>query len=188
VYRPLHGTEDDARAARAYLEQGIHSLPYDPDVWLHYAQFVAFMGPAYLSSAPERDQWRKDGTVALEHAAELGADVDKAIVASTMMNRRFGEKEASIRFLQRAYALADDPATRAEIAGRLEVLNASREEERAEDVVQAIDNRWRREMPFLSRDEFMLLGPLRGPASCAGLASEGQRACAASWDEAVGER
>jgi tetratricopeptide (TPR) repeat protein len=188
VYRPIHGTEEDARAARAYLEKGLAMLPYDPDIWLHYGQFVAFMGPSYLTSEDEKMQWRKDGALALERAAELGAEVDKAIVASSILSHRFGENEASIRFLKRAYALADDEATKAEIAAKLELLNASREEEQAEDVVQAIDNRWRRQIPFVSRDEFLLLGPLRGPASCAGPGSEGRRECAASWDDAVGAR
>jgi hypothetical protein len=188
VYRPIHGTEEDARAARTYLEKGIATMPYDPDVWLHYAQFVAFTGPSYLASEDERTQWRREGALALERAAELGAQVDKAIVASSILNRKFGEKEASIRFLKRAYALADDEATRAEIAAKLEILQASSEEEEAEDVIRTIDGRWRRQIPFISRDEFLLLGPLRGPASCAGLGSEGKRECAASWDDAVGSR
>jgi hypothetical protein len=188
IYRPIHGTEEDARAARVYLEKGVASLPFDPEVWLHYGQFIAFLAPSYLSSDTEKDQWRKEGALALEHAAELGAEVEEAIVASSMLDRRFGEKEASIRFLQRAYALADDDAKRAEISAKLELFKASREEEQAQDVIQMIDSKWRREMPFLSRDEFMLLGPLRGPASCAGPDSERRRECAQSWADAVGER
>jgi hypothetical protein len=184
VYRPMHGTEEDARAARAYLEKGVEAFPYDPDLWLHYGQFIAFMGPSYLSSDAEKDQWREEGARALEHAAELGADVGKALVASTMLNRRFGERAEAIRALRRIYALADDEATRAEIAGRLLVLQASEEDERAESVVQFIDNRWRRELPFVSRDEFLLLGPFRNSAACAGQGSAAAR-CALSWDDAV---
>jgi hypothetical protein len=185
VYRPIHGSEDDARAARVYLEKGIATFPYDPDIWLHYGQFIAFMGPTFLPTDAEKDRWREEGAYALEHAAELGADVDKALVASSMLNRRFGERDAAIRSLRRVYALADDDATRAEISARLEVLQASAEDDRAQGVVQAIDNAWRRDMPFVPRDEYLLLGPLRSPASCAGHGSEGRRDCATSWDDVV---
>jgi hypothetical protein len=185
VYRPLHGTEEDARAARAYLEQGIAALPYDPEIWLHYGQFVAFMGPSYLASEPEKDQWRERGTFAMAHAAELGADIDKSLVASSMMNRRFGERDAAIRTLTRAYSLTDDESVRAEIAAKLEVLKASREGEETERAMQTIEHFWRRDFPFLPRDEYLLLAPVADPAACAGLASGGQKSCATSWDEAV---
>jgi hypothetical protein len=185
VYRPIHGTEEDARAARAYLEQGIAALPYDPDVWLHYAQFIAFMGPSYLTSDTEKNKWREDGAFALAHAAELGADIDRSIVASTMLQRRFGERDASIRFLERAYALANDEETRAEISAKLEVLQASREQDQAQQAIQSIERQWRRDLPFVTRGEYLLLGPLVEPAACAGPASEVTAGCASSWDEAI---
>jgi hypothetical protein len=188
VYRPVHGTEEDARAARAYLERGIAELPYDPDVWLHYAQFVAFMGPSFLASDAEREKWKEEGAFALAHAAELGADVDRSIVASTMLNRRFGERDASIRFLERAYALANDETSRAEISAKLELLQASREQDQAQDAIQSFERQWRRDFPFLSRGEYLLLGPLIDPAVCAGPVSEGARGCPSSWDEAISPR
>jgi hypothetical protein len=133
----------------------------------------------------EKDRWKEEGAHALEHAAELGADVQKGLVASTMMNHRFGEREASIRSLQRIYALTDDEATRAEITAKLEVLESSRESDRTQCVIQTVDAQWHRELPFMSREVFMLLGPLHGPASCAGVAAGSRRECALSWDDAV---
>jgi hypothetical protein len=186
VYRPIHGSEEDARAARAYLEEGIAQMPYDPDVWFHYGQFIAFMGPSYLASDEEKDRWRERGAYAIEHAAELGADVGRALVASTMLNRRFGERAAAIHALRQSYGLTDDEALRAEISARLQVLQANEEDERAQGVVQAIDNAWHRDMPFMSRDEYLLLGPVRNSARCAGQGSDRSRACASSWDDAVG--
>jgi hypothetical protein len=188
VYRPIHGTEQDARAARAYLEQGIAALPYDPDVWLHYAQFVAFMGPSYLPSDAERDKWKEEGAFALAHAAELGADLDRSLVASAMLNRQFGEREASIRFLERAYALSNDEGSRAEISAKLEMLQASREQDQAQDAIRFIERQWHRDLPFLNRGEYLLLGPVVDPAACVGTVAASLPGCASSWDEALSRR
>jgi hypothetical protein len=186
VYRPIHGSEEDARAARAYLEQGIAALPYDPDLWLHYAQFIAFMGPSYLVSESEKERWREEGAFALGHAAELGADVDRSIlVASSMLNRRFGERDASIQFLERAYALANDDAARAEIAARLEVLQASRQRDEAQNAIGAVERQWRRDFPFVTRGEYLLLGPVVDEAACAGLVRGGAAECPSSWNDAI---
>jgi len=184
VFRPVHGTEDDARAARAYFERGIQALPYDPDVWVHYGQFIGFLGPSWLTSEAERDKWRQEGATALVHAGELGADIDTTLVASTMLTRRFGETDAAIRSLERLYAVADE-SRQAEISARLERLHANKERDEEAAAIQTIDNRWRHELPFVSRGEFLLLGPTADPASCVGLPSWGRRDCAESWDEAV---
>src|SRR5579859_4385760 len=34
AYRPIHGTEQDARDARRYLERGTVERPWEPDLWL----------------------------------------------------------------------------------------------------------------------------------------------------------
>lgn len=185
VFRPIHGTEKDARAARAYLKRGTEIMPYDPDIWLHYGQFVAFLAPSWIVSETEREEWRREGAMALLHAGDLGADVDKTLVASTMLSRRFGEKDAAIRALRQQYAMTDSESRRAEISARLEVLQASRQRDEAETVIQAIEGTWRRDFPFLTRGEYLLLGPRTDSAACAGLATEDQRECARSWDEAV---
>jgi hypothetical protein len=185
VFRPVHGTEEDAHAARAYFERGIREMPYDPDIWVHYGQFIAFLAPSWLTTEAERDQWRQDGAAALVHATDLGADIQQTLAATTMLSSRFGEKDAAIRALSREYALTDSESIRAEISAKLEKLQASRQRDQAETVIQTIEGEWRRELPFLRRDTFMLLGPLTDTAACAGPASEGRRECAPSWDDAV---
>jgi len=64
-FRPPRGDAEDARAARVYLERGIKVLPYDPEVWLHYGQFIGFLAPSFLTDDVERQAWRHDGAVAL---------------------------------------------------------------------------------------------------------------------------
>jgi hypothetical protein len=105
--------------------------------------------------------------------------------ATTMLGRRYGERDAAIRALTRAYALTEDDAIRAEIAAKLEILQGSQERDQAEQVIQSIEAQWRRDLPFMPRGEYLLLGPIDDPAACAGPPSATRPQCATSWDEAL---
>ena len=94
AYRPMQGTEQDVRLARGYLERGTRERPEDPNVWLTYGQFIAFIAPSFLTVDAEKDAWRKDGALAMAHAAELGADQDEAISAASMLTRAGATREA----------------------------------------------------------------------------------------------
>jgi hypothetical protein len=184
VYRPGHGTEQDARAARRYLEFGLKQRPNDHRIWLRYGQFLAFLAPSFLTSDTEKDDWRHVGAEALMKAVQLGADADRSLAAASML-KRWGKGDAARRYLGQMYALADDENTRAEIAASLHALNASEEQDAAERTIRAIESRWRQDMPFVPRGEFLLLGPGVDPARCAGLSMSGKPSCAHDWDDAL---
>jgi hypothetical protein len=181
-YRPMNGHEAEARASRVYLERGLQELPTDADVWLHYGQFVAFMGPSYLPSKDEQLAWKKDGALAIEHAVSLGADVDRGIAASSLLRNRMGEEAAAAKFLERAYALTDDETERAEIAARLEVMHDGQAMECGRKTVHAVEALWRATYPFLDRGTYTLVGPRPNAAHCVGAAASLERACARQWD------
>jgi hypothetical protein len=189
VYRPPRGTEDDARAARRYLKRGLRERPGDQAVWLSYGQFLAFLAPSFLTSQEEKDRWRHDGAEALMRAVELGADADRSLAAATILSKD-GERDAVIKHLQRAYALTDDPQTRDEIAAKLAHLEASArqsaEAEEAQRAVRFVESRWRRDYPFLTRGELLLIGPAVDTARCSGPDASRDPACARDWDDAIG--
>src|SRR3977135_578705 len=87
AYRPLQGTEDDARKARAYLERGTRERSQDPRLWMQYGQFVAFIGPSFLHTDKDREAWRTDGAKAIGHAVELGADAERALTVATVLTK-----------------------------------------------------------------------------------------------------
>lgn len=194
AYRPLQGTEDDVRKARAYLERGTRERPRDPAVWLEYGQFIAFMGPSFLHSDADKAAWRKDGAIAIAHAVELGADVDNSLTAASMLSRA-GEKQAAIRYLRRAYEFTEHPSMTAihqAIAGRLAALQAMADLDAADAAAHAIDERWQRELPYLSRDWYVVLGPSVDPARCAGVAGYGgpgcdRPDCCRDWADVLGD-
>ena len=167
VYRPIQGFEPDARLARKILERGTVERPNDWHVWLDYGEFIAYLAPSWIPSAEERQQWRHDGALAIARAVELGAAPDRSIdVASTL--KRFGERDAAIRQLERGYALTDDPVKREQIAQSLARLEAAGERDEIDRKRRLFDNDWRVSYPFVSRGEYAMLGPIVDPLKCAG--------------------
>lgn len=181
LFTPTGGTEEDARRARAYLERGTRERPYDPDTWLHYGQFIAFLAPSYLKDRAEIDAWKKDGALAITQAVDLGADPDRSLAATTIL-AKMGERKAAILHLQRAYALSDDEETRRQLRIKLERLEATPE---AEGTVSRVEHEWRSRYPFLSRSAALLIGPHRSPAACAGPESYRLPDCPHDWPAAV---
>jgi hypothetical protein len=179
VFTPGGGTEEDARIARRYLERGIKERPYDPQTWLHYGQFIAFLAPSFLKDKAEVEVWRKDGALALAKAVELGADADRALAATTILSKA-GERKAAIQAAQRAYAMADDPETQHQLLFKLQNLQANQDAELSRDMV---DNQWRTRWMFMSRGTTLLIGPPRSAAACAGARSYGEKACPLDWSD-----
>jgi tetratricopeptide (TPR) repeat protein len=184
-YRPMNGHEPDAIAARAYLERGLEVLPNDADLWLHYGQYLAFMGPAYRVSRIDTQEWRKTGALAIQHAVDLGVDVDRGIAASAVLRDRLGENEAAEKFLERAYALTDDEGERAEIIARLEAMHADQAMTCNRRTVEAVEAAWHHGYTFLDRGTFSLIAPTPDAIHCVGAVAALEPACARDWDKAL---
>jgi hypothetical protein len=183
AYRPLQGTEHDVRLARAYLERGMQTRADDYRVWREYGQFLIYIAPSFLHDSKEIEDWRRAGAEALGHAVELGADADQALPAATYLSRG-GATSATIHFLERAYALTEDPSmseVHETIRRRLVALEARAMFEAADATAKVIDARWHQEMPFIGRDRYLLLGPVTNPARCAGITATGDVQCARDW-------
>jgi hypothetical protein len=154
-------------------------------VWLEYGQFTAFLGPGFLGDkTEERERWRRDGAEAILKAVELGAAADRAVSAATILSNA-GELDATIAALGRAMAATQDPAARDEIQKKLDRLNAKAQGERWGRQIQAVESRWQKAFPFLTREMFLLIGPRLDSARCVGPDTEGAPECARDWDEVV---
>ncbi len=180
---PPGGNEEDARTARRYLERGTQERPYDPEVWMQYGQFVAFLAPSFLKDEAEIERWRVDGARAITHAVELGGDAQRSLAATTILSKA-GEDKATIDHLQRAYAMTEDNEMREQILLQLRKRKASSE---AEQAISFVDREWHTRYGFLSRGQTLLLGPSRSPTACAGPASYARGGCAPDWTAAVAE-
>jgi hypothetical protein len=177
LYTPGGVGEAEARAVRVVLERGIAERAHDPDVWLAYGQYLAFMAPSYLKDETEIQAWRKDGALALAHAVGLGADADRSLAASTILNKA-GEHQAALQNLEQAYSVTDDPETKRQILFKLQQMKVSFANEEA---VDNVEREWRTRWPFLPKGEALLIGPPRSTARCAGPTSYTREGCARDW-------
>jgi hypothetical protein len=117
------------------------------------------------------------------HAVELGAHADEALYAASLLSRA-GATSATIHFLERAYALTEDPSmseVHETIRRRLVGLEAHAMLEAADATAKIIDARWHQEMSFVPRDEYLLLGPVMDPVRCTGVAASRSAECTRDW-------
>jgi tetratricopeptide (TPR) repeat protein len=185
AYRPLQGTEDDVRKARAYLERGTRERPQDANLWMRYGQFIAFIAPSFLRTDADRDAWRKDGATAIGRAVEHGADAERALTAASILTRA-GETQVAIRYLERAYALTPSTSDVHESIGRrLATLEVFARRDATDEAARTVHTRWQEELPFVTHDQYLLLGPRVDVLRCSGLAAAEDRACARDWSAAV---
>jgi hypothetical protein len=194
AYRPMQGTADDVRKARAYMERGTRERPTDSRVWMEYGEFMAFIAPSFLQDESEKRAWRIDGARAMARAVELGGDPDRALSAAGLLTKA-GDAKGTVGFLRRAYAMTEGQsmeAVHARIGEVLASLEVSAMRERADATYRAIDERRSNELPGVDLGLYLLLGPSPDVFGCIGIDGYGgpgcvRQECCRSWDDALGD-
>jgi tetratricopeptide (TPR) repeat protein len=179
-------SRDELEITKQLLEQGTRELPSDADVWGAYASFMLFEGSQFLDEETKAS-WRVQGAPAATHAVELGYFMDSLAISGSIFLERAGDRELAIAQLERAYAVAPTEETRDKIAARLRRLQAQEALSRVERVQRFFIGRWRDEAPWLNEGLFVLIGPQRSTAECAGLSGNDPR-CAPGWNGALAQK
>jgi tetratricopeptide (TPR) repeat protein len=176
---------EEVLKTRELLERGAKNRPLDAEVWLSLGQFVAYVAPgSYLTDAEEKKRWRIEGATMLARAAELSgpdSEIGWQAIGGASILARAGQREAAIRFWERALAVTDDEELKRHIAGKLaEEVGKKRAEayERRQDELREL---WKKDLPFVSRTRFLVLGPPFDTALCAGGERRDDPRCATSW-------
>jgi len=171
--------------ARQIMERGVQNRPLDGELWLVLGQFVAFIAPAaYLKDDEEKKQWRLDGARYLGRAAELGgsdASMTWQALGGAGILGRAGERDAQIRFLQRTLAVSDDEELKQRVRQQLDRLLGERAADAYTRRIDAFNELWRSDLPFVPKTTFLVLGTPRDPAYCAGGAHADEPRCATTW-------
>jgi hypothetical protein len=173
---------DDVHTARRLLEKGLLNCPTDGQLWLSAGQFMAFIGTQFLTDENEKQEFRARGARVLSRATELvteNQNVQWQALAAAGIFTKEGNREAGIAFLERVYSVTDDEALKATVARKLTALREEGALERAQRRSQGFTEIWRRDLPFVSRTELLVLGPPYEPALCAGGGRAGS--CVECW-------
>lgn len=173
----------ELEAVRALLEQGTRELPHDADVWGAYASFMMFEGSQFLDEQAKQ-RWRVQGAHAAQRAVELGYFMDTISITGALFLERAGERDLAIAQLERAYTVAPNDEARAKIAEKLRRLQGQAALARVERVQRLLLESWRDQAPWAGESTFVLLGPERAVARCAGLAAP-DGVCAPGWTGAL---
>lgn len=187
TFQAAETPRDEVVAARAIMERGTKARPLDGDIWLAAGEFVAFVAPGtYLTDPAEQAQWRIDGARMLARAAELGggnASISWQALGGANLLSRNGERDAAIRFLRRTLAVTDDRELKDKIEAQLKRLLFEERDDIFHRLEEGVREVRHDDLPQVSRMEYMIVGPPRDPAYCAGTAHTGEPACATSWRE-----
>jgi hypothetical protein len=166
-------------------------LPDDTRIWKRYGEFMAFLGPSFLADPNERAAWKRDGAAAIGHAVELGADADGALEAASLLSGAGPAATQELtRYLEHAYAFTEHPMMQAlheQIGRKLQQMQQTVIRDAGDRAMRAVDGRHAVELPYVSRDRYLVLGPIVDVARCAGPAASDDGAsggaCARSWSD-----
>lgn len=162
VYRPGAITAGDVEGAVEIMRRGMERAPDDGQLAWILGATLAFELPPLLDDDAERDAARAEGADYIAIATRLGAAPQWAVLSSATILQRVGRAESAVRHLEDMYAMVSDPSLRAEIEAG---IAAMRDQAYAEAFVEASrdeERRWLRDMPYVDRDLYFLLGEAPG--------------------------
>ncbi|HET9958538.1 MAG TPA: hypothetical protein VFQ61_28785 [Polyangiaceae bacterium] len=183
VLQPTAPRLEDYRAARRLGEQGLREFPYDAELWLIVGQYLAYLASAHVPSN-ERDEYRLEGARKLARACELVSSNQNipyhCITAAALLNQ-IGQQSAMKSFIERVMAISDDAEIRSVAGGYLGRVLGQVERDAVEERGRRLRALWSRDLTFVSREMWLLLGPRFDPAMCAGSGHHREPACATSF-------
>ena len=175
-------TQQDYRWARTLLERGMSERAFDTKLWQVAGQYLAYLAPPHVPE-DEREEWRLAGARALGRACELASlddDVPYHCIAAAGLFNRAGERQAMIDMLTRTLAVTDNEDIRQRALGYLRVKVGESQMEQRQRRLEAFQELWRGDLPFVNKDLVLLLGPRPALARCAGQL-EPVPGCDTSW-------
>jgi hypothetical protein len=161
---------EDYYKARELLVRGTEALPYHQELWLVAGQFIAYVAPSRLPEAV-REEWKLEGARLLSRACELATknrNIPYHCISAVGLLNRAGQREALIQMLSRTLAVNDDEEIQQLALASLGTWVGEREREQYERRLGAFTARWQADLPFVSKEQMLVLGPSIDPYRCSG--------------------
>jgi hypothetical protein len=177
-------TLKDWEKARELYRRGLANRPFDTELWSSAGQFLAYLAPPYLPTPELKREYRLEGARVMARACELASDNDnipyQCMTAASIFSDA-GEREAGIDAARRVLQVTDDP----EIERReLGFLRKKLDERAADDTERRkalFRSAWMTDLPFVSKNKLLVIGPHVDPGACAGLEHAEAPECAPTW-------
>jgi hypothetical protein len=185
VFSPEPARVEDYVKAREVLLRGIANRPSDAELFIQVGQYLSYLAPPNLPKDLAESFRRKGGEI-LARACELAGTSEnlpyQCITAARVLENA-GEREAAIEAMRRVLAVNDDPYIEHLALSYLGLKLSERDRDREEHRKSAFREVWKADLPFVSKDAMLVLGPKVDTAACAGLGRSDETECAPTWRE-----
>ncbi len=182
--QPVPALWSDYETAREIQERGLEARPFDGELWSTVGQFWAYLAPSRATDPAVKEEWRMKGARTLARACELIGDDENlpfhCITAADIFTRA-GEREASIRFLEKVLAISDDEEVRQIALGHLKKVLGEEERDRINQRFERFRERWGSDLQYVRKDTLLIIGPRFDVGKCAGGGRGQGDACVTSW-------
>jgi hypothetical protein len=177
-------TQKNWEKAREIFLRGLQNRPYDTELWSTAGQFLAYLAAPYMPTPELKRAYRLEGAKIMAHACELASDngnVPYQCITAAGIFSDAGEREAAIDAAKRLLQVTDDPnIEKTELAFLRKKLD-EREAEDTERRKALFRTAWMSDLPFVSKNKLLVIGPRVDAVACAGIERADAPECAATW-------
>jgi hypothetical protein len=170
--------------AREIYVRGMKNRPFDSELWNSAGQYLAYLAPPHLPTEELKREYKLQGAKVLSRACELAGDNENVpyhcMTAASLLSAA-GEREAAIDAARRMLEVTDDPEIEERELAFLRHKLDEREADRTERRKTLFRTAWKSDLPFVSRNKLLLLGPRVDPGACTGLEHAEKPECAPTW-------
>jgi tetratricopeptide (TPR) repeat protein len=174
----------DFYRARKILERGMKERPYDAELWTQAGQFMAYLAPTAFDDPAVKQEWRLAGARYMARGCEMIGNNENVpyhcITAATLLSKA-GEREATIRFLERVLMVVDDENVRSIALSYLQKTAGEQQRDEVQWRAERFADLWRSDLSFLGKDGLLAVGPPLDVAACAGRGSGRDSGCTPTW-------
>ncbi len=185
IFQPKKVPDANYRRARDFLEKALENAPDDADLWLQTGQFLAYLAPPYLPPNENREEWRLAGARVLARACDLMGKnqvLPYHCMTAASLFSTYGQRDASIRSLERILAVTDDEEVRRKALTYMREQVDAQAADRVQQRRGLLNAAGSRQLPLVSRTIIQIMGPQFDESACAGRQTlDDDQACATSW-------
>jgi hypothetical protein len=185
IFEPEPPRIQDYLRARDVLRRGLQNRPTDTELFHQVGSYLAYTAAPWLPTELAKE-FRLEGAKVLARACELASNdenVQYGCMTSARLFDKAGERDAAIESMKRLLAVTDDPEIERRALGFMRVKQGESEEERQKLRKDVFRRDWKKDLPFISKNAMLVVGPAVDVAYCAGAAHADDAVCAATWRE-----
>lgn len=157
TYRTQNATQAEFESSVAILRRGVAAFPRDWELaWQLGLRLFLDLKP---SDPLERRRLQDEGAMYIERAMRLPkAPSDLPILAATLRTK-LGQKDRALRELREMILITEDDAARQKLETQYAGLASETASTAIGDHARDLDASWKRDIPYVSRSTYLILGP-----------------------------